>query len=118
MMVNFFVLTKGKNTVEEEGERHQHPREDFGKKLLLCIQQLPHSSKRQNHEEGDTDVCSCVSRGICECGGARVVNHLSCIVLDAKLVVSHSGLHIVRVCLERKDHRFLFRHYVHLYLIK
>lgn len=34
----------------------------------------------------------------CEC-----VNYLSSIVLDAKLVVIHSGLDIVRVCLRRKD---------------
>lgn len=32
-----------------------------------------------------------------------VVNHLSSVVLDAKLVVSHSGLHIVWVCLWRMD---------------
>lgn len=48
-------------------------------------------------------LCSLLFQAVsymCRCERAH---YLSSIVLDAKLVVIHSGLDIVRVCLRRKD---------------
>lgn len=73
----------------------------LAKTILLTIQQLPHFLNLFIQGGRSTwlhslYLCVCVS----------VVNYLSGIVLDAKLVVVHSGLHIVRVGLRRKDSDF------------
>lgn len=68
--------------------------------IPLPIQQLPHLLNWLI-QGGRSAWFSSVF--ICVCVCVSVLNYLSSIVLDAKLVVIHSGLHVVRVRLRRKD---------------
>lgn len=86
MMVKLFVLTKGGG--------HNILQQILAKTVLLLIQLLPHFLTHSEKKVRPVFLC------------VGVVYYLSSIVLDAELVVIHSGLHIIWVRLWRKDTNF------------